>query len=136
MENRSRAVIESFYQHPGLTLLATLTFGITVGLLLAAWILHLALICERYARNRSRKAAIHAETQNPREEIPVDDERMICRVCWEARHPGQRWAWRWQTLCQKHLKDTHASSSRERLHSLRKFGMGRSSPVLPLWGGK
>ncbi len=97
-------MIETFYRNPGLTLAAIFLFGMVAGLLLAAWMIYLYWMIERHiARHNSairEQAALKALEEAA---IEIDEDKMLCAVCWEERHPGQQWHFRRRTLCIDHL---------------------------------
>ena len=98
-------MIEYVYANPGLALLTSFLFGTTTGLLLAAWLIYLSGVIERYLTRRASKkreqAALKAREVKP---VEIDDDKMLCALCWEERHPGQQWPLGRRTLCIDHLQ--------------------------------
>lgn len=99
-----RTVIDTFYQNPRLTLVVIFLYGVAVGLFLAALMTYLYWYLERRINKQSsanqEKAALNALEEVV---IEVDEDRMLCAICWEERHPGSIWSLGRRALCAKHL---------------------------------
>ena len=91
-------------QEPGLILFAVFAYGTVTGLLLAVGIAALDRFTRRHMDKRSRArekyAALLARAEQP---VEIDDDCMLCPVCWESRHPGQTWSLRIGSFCMEHL---------------------------------
>jgi hypothetical protein len=87
-------------QHPGLVFID----GIAIGILLMVWIIHLYQIMKRHTTRRSQaieeRVALKALEASP---VEIDDDRMLCPICWESKHPGQAWSLRIGSHCREHL---------------------------------
>src|SRR5437763_11455968 len=108
-------MLNSFY--PGSTLIVMLFLGVLWGQLLMAWWLYLPWVISRQRRARRREAALATLRRFVEEVIvserkrhegrqtgisiaqfsalgaaeAIEEDRMLCTVCWKERHPGSLW---------------------------------------------
>jgi hypothetical protein len=103
------------HQYSGLVLLAVFADGFVAGMLLVAWIIQFRQTLRRYTIRRKRaieeQAALRALEERP---VEIDDDCMLCPLCWEDRHPGQVW---WSvhigSYCAKHKLEAPPETRRE-----------------------
>lgn len=106
-------MLEQLAAHP----IVPYMFGITTGLFLALCLIQVEQVFRNWYSQRQqnkleqialRQAALRARARE--EATEIDDDRMMCAVCWEQRHPGIAWPWQRRTLCIDHLMVERGSS--------------------------
>src|SRR5450755_467658 len=95
-------MVEALYQNPGLPLAASFLFGTVAGLLLAAWIIYLHWMIERHMQRQGSTIRGHAALEEAA--LEIDEDKMLCAVCWEGRHPGKEWSFQRRSFCREHLR--------------------------------
>jgi len=114
MQEMGLSMIESFYENPWPMLTAAFVLGLAGGLILAAWMIQIYWILskrtKRWNQAIQEEMALRVLVEQP---IEIDEDRMICAICWQERHPGQIWMLTWLTQhCKKHL-DTESALAEE-----------------------
>jgi hypothetical protein len=99
-------IVTYLYQHPGAALLIGFLFGAVDMFLMVIAHKRIARALER-RREKLAKARQEAAALQAREEasIEVEEDQIICPDCWESRHPGQQWPFRWYVPCGEHLME-------------------------------
>ena len=77
-----------------------------------AWLVN---VCQAHASHQRRAAqqrqALLAAREQP---VLIEDDRITCALCWEARHPGEAWPFRaWHMLCREHSQSEEEQHRRE-----------------------